>query len=42
MANDQINPLNEIFCSTGVPQYMEEIEKKKFLEKLLSKDSHSK
>lgn len=32
------NPLAEIYRSMGIPQYMEEIEKKKILEKLLSKD----
>lgn len=32
------NPLAEIYRSMGIPQYMEEIEKRKILEKLLSKD----
>lgn len=32
------SPLNEIYHSMGIPQYMKEIEKNKFLEKLLSKD----
>ncbi|MFX1513017.1 MAG: hypothetical protein ACFFCQ_10555 [Promethearchaeota archaeon] len=31
-------PLNEIYRSIGIPQYIEEIEKKKFLEKILSKE----
>lgn len=32
------NPLAEIYRSMGIPQYMEEIETKKILEKLLSKN----
>jgi hypothetical protein len=32
------NPLAEIYQSTGIPQYMKEIEEKRFLEKLLSKE----
>jgi len=31
-------PLDEIYRGMGIPQYIEEIEKKKFLERLLSKD----
>ena len=31
-------PIDEIFQSMGLPQYIEEIENKKFLEKLLSKE----
>ena len=31
-------PLDDIYRSMGIPQYFEEIEKKKFLEKLLSKE----
>jgi hypothetical protein len=34
------NPLAEIYQSIGVPQYMKEIEEKRFLEKLLSKDDY--
>ena len=30
--------LDEIYRSMGIPQYMKEIEKNKFLEKILSKD----
>jgi len=32
------NPLAEIYESIGVPQYMKEVEEKRFLEKLLSKE----
>ena len=32
------NPLAEIYHSMGVPQYMKEIEEKRFLEKLLSRE----
>ena len=31
-------PLDEIYSSIGISQYMEEIQKKRFLEKLLSKE----
>jgi len=31
-------PLDDIYRSMGIPQYMEEIKKKKFLEKVLSKE----
>lgn len=35
LAEEKISaPLDEIYQSMGIPQYMEEIEKKKFLEKL--------
>ena len=32
------NPIDEIFQSMGIPQYLEEIQKKNFLEKLLSNE----
>ena len=39
LAEEKISvPLDEIYQSMGIPQYMEEIEKKKFLEKLFLKD----
>lgn len=33
------SPLNGIYRSMGIPQYLEEVEKKKFLEKLLSNET---
>jgi len=39
LKQEQISaPLDEIYRGMGTPQYMEEIEKKKSLEKILSKD----
>ena len=35
------NPLAEIYRSIGILQYMEEIERKKIMEKLLSKDMYA-
>jgi hypothetical protein len=33
------NPLVEVYKSMGIPQYMQEIQKKKFLERLIAKES---
>ena len=33
------NPLMEVYKSMGIPQYMQEIQKKKFLERLIAKES---
>jgi hypothetical protein len=38
--NQVLTPFSEIVQTMGIPQYLEEIKNKKFLEKLLSKDMH--